>query len=189
MGPTVVIDAGHGGNDQGAKAKNPFCEEKRICLQTARLVKKYLDQLGFHVIMTRDTDAFIPLFRRIEIAKQSDAAIFVSIHFNSSRIPTASGIEIFFHDSKEEKQRSSLSKRLADSILTRVLRRTEAHSRGVKKGNLYVIRETSMPAVLLEGGFISHPQERVSLKSYEYQEKIARGIAEGIDHYFKKLKK
>lgn len=188
-GPTVVIDAGHGGNDQGAKAKNPFCEEKRICLQTARLVKKYLDQLGYHVIMTRNTDAFVPLSRRVEIAKQSDAEIFVSIHYNSSRVPTASGIEIFFYDSKQEKRRTVASKRLADSILTRVLRRTQAHSRGVKKGNLYVIRETSMPAVLLEGGFISNPTERTSLKSLEYQEKIARGVADGVDYYFKKLKK
>jgi len=187
--PTIVIDAGHGGNDQGAKAKNPFCEEKRICLQTARMVKKYLDQLGYHVVMTRNTDAFVPLSRRVEIAKQSDAALFVSIHFNSSRIPTASGVEVFFYDSKEEKRRAWASKRLADSILTRILRRTAAHSRGVKKGNLYVIRETSMPAVLVEGGFISNPAERSQLKSIDYQEKIARGVADGIDFYFKKSKK
>jgi N-acetylmuramoyl-L-alanine amidase len=158
-------------------------------LQTARLVKKYLDQLGYHVIMTRSNDAFVPLSRRVEIAKQSDAEIFVSIHFNSSRIPTASGIEIFFYDSSEEKRRTSASKKLADSILTRVLRRTTAHSRGVKKGNLYVIRETSMPAVLLEGGFISNPGERENLKSIDYQDKIARGVADGVDYYFKKLKK
>ncbi len=188
-GITVVIDAGHGGNDQGTKAKNPFCEEKRVCLQTARLVKKYLDQLGYHVIMTRSSDAFIPLFRRVEIAKQADAQAFISIHFNASRVPTASGMEIFFYDSKETKKRTILSKKLADSILTRVLRRTDAHSRGIKKGNLYVIRETSMPAVLLEGGFISNPEERAKLKSYEYLEKIARGVADGIDFYFKKGKK
>jgi N-acetylmuramoyl-L-alanine amidase len=186
---TVVIDAGHGGNDQGAKVKQPFCEEKRVCLQTARLVKKYLDQLGYHVIMTRTSDAFVSLPRRVEIAKQSDADIFVSIHFNSSRIPTASGVEIFFYDSSEEKRRTFASKRLADSILTRVLRRTTAHSRGVKKGNLYVIRETPMPAVLLEGGFITNPEEQENIKSIDYQDKIARGVADGIDYYFKKLKK
>lgn len=189
IGPTVVIDAGHGGNDEGAKVKNPFCEEKRLCLQTARLVKQYLDQLGYHVIMTRSTDAFIPLARRVEIAKQSNAEIFVSIHFNSSRVPTAAGVEIFFYDSKEEKRRTFASKRLADSILTRVLRRTAANSRGVKKGNLYVIRETSMPAVLLEGGFITNAGERANLRLPEYREKIARGVADGIDYYFKKLKR
>ena len=185
-GPTIVIDPGHGGRDHGARGQKPFCEEKRICLQTARLVKKYLDQLGYHVIMTRDTDAFIPLARRVEIAKQADSQLFVSIHFNSCKIPTVQGVEVWFHDSKELAKRASASKFLADSILTRVLRRTLANSRGVKKGNFYVIRETSMPAVIVEGGFISHPTERANLKQLEYQEKIARGVADGIDFYFRK---
>src|SRR5687767_11075767 len=85
MRPTIVIDAGHGGIDPGTKAQKPFCEEKRICLQSARLVKKYLDQLGYHVVLTRNTDTFVPLSRRVEIARQADAALFVSVHFNSSR--------------------------------------------------------------------------------------------------------
>lgn len=186
-GPTIVLDAGHGGRDQGTKGQKPFCEEKRVCLQTARLVKKYLDQLGYHVVMTRETDVFVPLARRVEIAKQADSQLFVSVHYNSCRSPTVQGVEIFFCDSKEEKKRSLASKRLADSILTRIIRRTSANSRGIKKGNhLYVIRETTMPAVLIEGGFISHPGERANLRSLEYQEKIARGIADGIDFYFRK---
>ncbi len=188
IGPTVVIDAGHGGQDHGARGQKPFCEEKRICLQTARLVKKYLDQLGYHVVMTRDTDAFIPLSRRVEISRQADSQLFVSLHFNSSRSPTAQGVEIFFYDSKEQKRRTVASKRLANSVLTRIIRRTSAHSRGVKQGNFYVIRETSMPSVLIEGGFISNPAERANLKSIDYQEKIARGIADGIDFYFRKKK-
>lgn len=187
-GPTIIIDPGHGGRDEGTKGDNPFCVEKRVCLQTARLVKKHLDQLGYHVVMTRETDAFIPLAKRVEIAKQADAQLFVSVHFNSCRSPLVQGVEIFFYDSKEAKKRSLASKKLAESILTRIIRRTSANSRGVKKGNhLYVIRETSMPAVLVEGGFISHPGERTSLRSAEYQEKIARGIADGIDFYFKKI--
>lgn len=184
-GPTIVIDAGHGGTDLGARAKFPFCEEKRVCLQTARLVKKYLDQLGYHVVMTRNTDAAISLSKRVEIASQARSSAFVSIHYNSSRNPIAQGIEIFYFDSKEEKTRAQSSKKLADSILPRLLRRTQAISRGVKKGNFYVIRETSMPAILIEGGFISNPTERALLKSRDYQEKIARGIADGIDQYFK----
>lgn len=183
--PTVVIDVGHGGTDRGARAHFPYCEEKRLCLLTARLVRQYLDQLGFHVVMTRNTDDFISLPKRVEIADQARANIFVSIHFNSSRSPEAEGVEIFFSDSKEDRARGTASRKLADSILSRVIRRTSAASRGVKKGNFYVIRETSMPAVLVEGGFISNPEERVLLKSRDYQEKIARGIADGIDQYFK----
>lgn len=187
--PTIVIDAGHGGRDRGAKAKAPFCEEKRLSLQTARLVKKYLDQLGYRVVMTRSTDTFLPLSRRVEIAHQAQCEIFVSIHFNASRNPTAQGIEIFFYDSKNDRTRSRLSKRLADAILPRLLRRTAATSRGVKKGNFYVIRETEVPAILIEGGFITNPKERSFLKNSSYQEKLARGIADGIDAYFKKSKR
>lgn len=183
--PTIVIDVGHGGTDRGARGHLPYCEEKKICLLTARLVRQYLDQLGYHVVMTRNTDHFISLPKRVEIASQADANIFVSVHFNSSRSPEAQGIEVFFCDSKEDKIRSTASRKLADSILSRVIRRTTAHSRGVKKGNFYVIRETSMPAVLVEGGFISNAEERNLLKSRDYQEKLARGIADGIDQYFK----
>ncbi|HSX11258.1 MAG TPA: N-acetylmuramoyl-L-alanine amidase [Chlamydiales bacterium] len=183
--PTVVLDVGHGGTDRGARGHLPYCEEKKICLLTARLVKQYLDQLGYHVVMTRNTDAFISLPRRVEIATQAQGNIFVSVHFNSSRSPEASGIEVFFHDSKENRPRTGASRKLADAVLSRVIRRTSAQSRGVKKGNFFVIRETSMPAILVEGGFISNPDERVLLKSRDYQEKIARGIADGVDQYFK----
>ena len=168
---TVVIDAGHGGNDRGTRSKMPFCEEKRLCLYTSRLVRQYLDQLGYHVIMTRDNDTFVPLPRRVEIAQQASSSIFVSI---------------LFCDSKEQKQKTSASKRLAEAILPRVIRRTAANSRGVKRANFFVIRETKMPAVLIEGGFISNPLELSQLKTREYQEKIARGIADGIDSYFKR---
>ena len=183
--PTIIVDIGHGGTDRGARAKSPFCEEKRLCLQTGRLVKKYLDQLGYKVIMTRTTDVFVPLPRRVEIADQAKGNLFVSIHYNSSRSPSAQGIEIFYCDSKDEKIRTSASKKLADSILSKVIRRTSATSRGVKKGNFLVIRETSMPAVLVEGGFISNPDERAQLKDPEYLDKIARGIADGVDQYYK----
>lgn len=185
VAPTIVIDAGHGGTDRGTRSKSPFCEEKRICLLTARLVKKYLDQLGYHVVMTRTTDAFVSLARRVEIASQASSSVFVSIHYNSARNPIAQGVEIFFYDSKADRTRTLASRRLAEAILPGLIRRTNAQSRGVKKGNYYVIRENPMPAIIIEGGFISNPQECALLKSFEYQDKIARGIADGIDRYFK----
>lgn len=182
--PTVVIDVGHGGTDRGARAHAPYCEEKKLCLLTARLVRQYLDQLGYRVIMTRNTDNFISLPRRVEMAAQAQGNIFVSIHFNSCRSPEVEGVEVFFSDAKGD-VRSHASRKLANAILSRVIRRTSAHSRGVKKGNFYVLRENTMPAVIVEGGFISNAEERVLLKSRDYQEKIARGIADGIDQYFK----
>ncbi len=185
---TVVLDVGHGGTDLGARAKPPYCEEKKLCLQTARLVKQHLTQLGYHVVMTRESDAYVSLARRVEIATQAGGDLFVSVHYNSTRNPIAQGIEVFFYDSKEDKGRATSSKKLADAVLSRVIRRTEAVSRGVKKGNFYVIRETSMPAILVEGGFISNPDERSQLRTREYQEKIAMGIADGVDRFLKKKK-
>lgn len=182
---TIVIDSGHGGEDRGTRANGPFCEEKRICLQTSKLVKKYLSQLGYRVIMTRSTDIYVPLPRRVEIAEQARASLFVSIHYNSAPSTQAKGIEVFYCESKEKKIRSAASKKLAETILSRVIQRTSATSRGVKKGNFFVLREASMPAIIVEGGFISNLEERIQLKDHEYIDKIARGIADGVDQYYR----
>jgi len=89
--------------------------------------------------------------RRGRLSKETKD-LFVSVHFNSTRNPIAKGLEIFYFDSKEDKSRANSSRKLADAVLSRIIWRTEAVSRGVKKGNFYVIRETSMPAILVEGG-------------------------------------
>ncbi len=183
--PTIVIDAGHGGTDLGARGRNPYCEEKKLALATARLVKKYLAQLGYHVVMTRSTDEFLSLERRVEIANRSNSDLFVSIHYNSSSTPSAKGVEVFFCESKALPKRAASSCKAAQTVLARVVRRTKSISRGVKKGNFHVIRETRMPAILVEGGFISNPQERSCLKDPFYLEQIARGVAEGVDAYFR----
>lgn len=183
---TVVIDAGHGGRNKGTCSKSPYCEEKRVCLQTARLVRKYLDQLGYHVVMTRDSDSFIPLPRRVEVSAQAASSVFVSIHYNHAKSPQAQGVEIFFYDSKKNPSRAASSKHLAEAILPGVIKRTGAASRGVKKGNFYVLRENTIPAILIEGGFLSNSQECLQIKNPKYQDKIARGIADGIDHYLKR---
>jgi N-acetylmuramoyl-L-alanine amidase len=190
-GAMIVLDPGHGGRDRGTKAQNPYCEEKKITLTTARLVKKYLIQLGYRVVMTRDSDADLTLAQRVEIATQADADLFVSIHFNSARNQTVSGVEVFFSESLPSGGGAAVSRipsarRLADSVLKRLIERTGAASRGVKRGNFYVIRETTMPSILIEGGFISNQDEREQLRTKEFQDKIARGIADGIDAYFKK---
>ncbi len=183
--PVIVIDAGHGGLDYGTKEKGPYCVEKRVALQTALLVRKYLDQLGYRVILTRSADIFIPLWRRVHTANKRNCALFVSVHFNSSPTKSAHGIEVFYCDRKKAQKCSKASKKLADRVLKQVIHRTKAKSRGTKQGNFYVIRETKIPAVLVEGGFISNYTERCKLKKTQYLDKLARGIADGVDRYFK----
>jgi N-acetylmuramoyl-L-alanine amidase len=180
--PLIVLDAGHGGTDEGAKI-NAFME-KKISLQTALLTKKHLEELGYRVLMTRSRDVFLPLQRRVSIANKTKGSLFVSLHFNSSPSPDAQGIEIFYFDSKEM-WRTRASKRLANCILYRLIDQTEAISRGIKQGNFHVIRETDMPAVLVEGGFITNKEERGKLRDKEYLDRLAVGIAQGIDKYMK----
>jgi N-acetylmuramoyl-L-alanine amidase len=180
--PLIVIDAGHGGTDEGAKV-NHFME-KKLALTTALLTMKHLEELGYRVVMTRSRDVFLPLPRRVSIANKAKGSLFVSVHFNSSPSVEAKGIEIFYYDSKEM-WRTRASKRLASCILHRVIDQTDAVSRGIKQGNFHVIRETEMPAVLVEGGFITNREERSLLRDKEYLDRLAVGIAKGIDKYMK----
>ncbi len=180
--PLVIIDAGHGGTDEGAKV-NAFME-KKLALTTALLAKKHLEELGYRVIMTRSRDVYLPLQRRVAIANKTKGSLFVSVHFNSSPSREAKGIEIFYFDSKEL-WRTRASKRLAGCILHRVIGQTDALSRGIKQGNFHVIRETDMPAVLVEGGFITNRDERGKLREKEYLDRLAIGIAQGVDRYMR----
>jgi N-acetylmuramoyl-L-alanine amidase len=180
--PLIILDPGHGGSDEGAKVH--YFMEKRLTLMTTLLVRKYLEEMGYRVIMTRSKDVFIPLYRRVSIANKTKAILFASIHYNSSPSADAHGIEVFYHGGSDTK-RSKESRSLATSVLTELIFHTTAHSRGVKNGNFHVIRETSMPAILIEGGFMTNSEERANLRDKHYLEKIAKGIAFGIDKHVK----
>jgi N-acetylmuramoyl-L-alanine amidase len=178
----IVLDAGHGGSDEGASMQS--CQEKRVALSTTLMTKKQLEALGYRVLLTRSRDIYLSLPRRVSIANKAQGALFVSIHYNASRSKAAQGIEVYYPSTKEL-WRSHASKRLANCILHYLLDETEALSRGVKEGNFHVIRETEMPAVLVEGGFITNQDERTLLKDRDYLNRIAKGIAQGIDKYLK----
>ncbi len=178
--PLVVIDAGHGGSDEGAKVQTVM--EKRITLTTALLTKKHLEKLGYRVILTRSRDIFVSLQKRVAIANKSKAVAFVSIHFNSSPNRSAKGIEIYYYDAKDH-NRTRASKKLANTILHEIVDQTEASSRGVRRGNFFVVRETAMPAILVEGGFMTNYDERFHLKDRKYLDKIAQGISLGIQKH------
>ena len=180
--PLVALDAGHGGFDLGACHQST--EEKDLALSTTLLLKRNLNEMGYRVILTRNRDIFVPLKERVKLANDAKSKVFVSIHYNAAQSKQAKGIEVFYYN-KGEKLRIDSSKQLASVVLSKMLHNTGALSRGVKHGNFLVIRETKMPAILIEGGFITHPDERSSLNSFNYRENLARAVAEGIDAYFK----
>jgi N-acetylmuramoyl-L-alanine amidase len=184
--PTIVLDAGHGGIDKGAKIKYPYVEEKRLTLSTVLTAKKYLEQLGYRVILTRSKDLFVPLKRRVDFANNAKAELFVSVHFNSCPNKIAHGIEIYFHNSLENKRKAKTSQNLAYCILSDVVKKTTAKSRGVKKGKFCVVRDTKMPSILIEAGFLTNPNERDNIRKGPYLNKISLGIAQGVDNFVKK---
>lgn len=184
--PKIVIDAGHGGKDLGALSKSsPSYQEKTLNLTTALMLNTFLKKMGYQTILTRGEDFFVPLDLRAAIANSNDAALFVSVHYNSAPSVQAEGVEVFFYQSEENIKRSDASKALANNVLERVVASTECKSRGVKHGNFAVIRETSMPAILIEGGFVTNQNDLLKLKSPGYLKTLAGSIALGINDYLK----
>jgi len=182
---TIVVDAGHGGHDKGAHSTKPQYQEKRLALATSFWLRDQLQRMGYRVVMTRSSDVFIELPDRAQIANEASANLFVSVHFNSSPNGSADGIEVFYYapNKPAEANRSRLSKQFAEQVVAQVTQATSARSRGAKEGDWAVLRKTHMPAILVEGGFLTHAAERKLLLTPEYLKKLAWGMAQGIDSY------
>jgi N-acetylmuramoyl-L-alanine amidase len=192
--PTIVIDAGHGGQDPGTKGNGLV--EKDLTLDMAFRVEKQLQMNGFRTFLTRKDDTFVSLADRAELANKFDYSIFVSIHFNNSISSSASGLETFYASEKippepewswagffgRRKPLESLDngENLAGLIQTALVTRTEAENRGAKGRAFYVIRHTRAPAVLVEGGFLSNAFEARLIANPEYRERLASAVVEGV---------
>lgn len=196
--PTVVIDPGHGGKDEGATANGLV--EKNLSLDVAQRVEKILKPFNFPVILTRRDDIFIPLEERAAIANRLENAVFVSIHFNHARDRVSTGVETFYAPAKvlpndpltwvgffnkPETPPLDNGETLAGFIQASLVLRTDAVNRGIKSRELYVVRHTRCPAVLVEGGFINNPLEATLISNGEYRQRLASAIAEGIMSYQK----
>jgi N-acetylmuramoyl-L-alanine amidase len=133
--------------------------------------------------MSRRNDSYIPLHYRVELAEKSKAVIFVSIHTNSCPNKRISGAEIYFYANPKNSPRVKSSKQLAICIGRRFAASLPIKPRGVKAGNLYVIRETTMPAVLIESAFMTNAGEARLLTLPSFKTKLALAIAKGVDDY------
>jgi len=167
---TVIIDPGHGGHDKGGQWGRVY--EKHLALDTSVRIEGHLKSMGFRTVLTRRSDYFISLPQRTNIANRYKGAIFVSVHYNYTWKQQVSGLETFYHTAN--------SKRLAQLVQQGMLRRVRAVDRGAKFARYYVIRNCSIPSILVECGFVSNTAERNRMKSAWYRDSIARGIAEGI---------
>ena len=167
----VVIDAGHGGFDRGG-IPGQSVPEKEMTLDVAQRLKALLADSGYRVIMTRDSDVFVPLATRVSIANSYQNAIFICIHFNSAKRVGADGIETYFYS------RDSLP--LASAVHYFVAGGAPSPNRGVRRRGYYVLRKTRVPAVLVECGFLTNPNEAQYVQNASYRQKLAEEIAAGI---------
>jgi N-acetylmuramoyl-L-alanine amidase len=170
---TVIIDPGHGGHDKGGQWGRVY--EKHLALDTSVRLESHLKKMGYNTVMTRRSDYFVSLPGRMTAANNYKNSIFISIHYNYTWKQHVSGIETFYH-SKE-------SKKLADDVHGGVMSRVKVVDRGVKYARYYVIRNCSMPSILVEGGFVSNSNERSRMKTAWFRDAIARGIADGVQRF------
>lgn len=186
--PLVVLDAGHGGYDPGAVGPTGY-QEKTANLGIALRAKGALEALGYRVILTRSTDVALgpdlisDLQGRVDIANNNRADVFVSIHNNSAGAG-ARGTETYYYRNPETGASDPKSQALATLIQQETVKRVATSDRGAKGANFFVLRRTNMTAALLEGAFISDPGEEALLKTADFQQKLAEGVAAGIKAYF-----
>ncbi len=178
----VVIDPGHGGPDPGAIGIGGL-REKDIVIDVSRQVKAKLEQQGVGVVLTRPDDRDLDLEPRVQIAKRVNATVFVSIHANAISMsrPDINGVETFYYS-------SWLSGRLASVIHRNVLQATGSADRGIRSARFYVLRRTTMPAVLVEVGFVTGRDDSPRLATENYRTLLADSIARGILEYLQKVR-
>ena len=173
----VVIDPGHGGKDPGAIGIGGT-REKDIILPISLRVAEVLQQNGVQVLLTRDSDYFVSLPGRVQMAERANADVFVSIHANSVGLnrPEVSGLETYYYD-------SGLG--LARAVHNRILQSVNVRDRRVRKARFYVLRKISMPSILVETGYLTGREDIAKLRNPTYQNQMAEAIAQGILQYLR----
>ena len=197
---TVVLDPGHGGHDKGQVSR--YGAEKDFALDVARKLRPILQAKGLRVIMTREGDYFVPLEVRAKIANSAHSAIFVSIHFNATNDdPNATGFEIFSFTPRGAPSTSdgvvaassvnmqpgssvdAQSMALSACVYHSLLGHLPEYDRGIKRARFAVLRLTKVPAVLIEGGFLTERGESKLISNKDWRARLAGAIGIGIENY------
>ena len=174
----VMIDPGHGGKDPGAVGIGGL-KEKDVILPISKKVAEILRKNGVNAVLTRNSDFFVSLKGRVNMAERRSADLFVSIHANSMGLsrPDINGLEVYYYNS---------GKRLADTVRKDITRKVKIRDRGIRRARFYVLRKTSMPAILVETGYVTGREDAVKLKQGWFRNQMAEGIADGILRYLKR---
>ena len=196
---TVVLDAGHGGKDPGTMSRSGY-KEKDLALDIVLRVKAHLAAAGIRVVLTRDSDRFWELEDRPYLASRGGGDLFVSLHMNSALSRSVQGIETFVtaaencpptaesklggrYPAVPNNQFNHSNTVLGNQLQRAVIGISRAEDRGLKHARFVVLRNSAMPAALIECGFLSNAQEAQKLATPSYRETVALGIAQGILNY------
>lgn len=194
---TIFLDPGHGGRDSGAYYYN--VAEKDLNMQVYRKLRKKLEELGYKVLTSRDSDIDVDFVtERSRMVNKTNSDIFISIHFNATgnAYSKSSGIQTYSYSDDPDypskinpywhnhPDRMSESKRLAAAIHSSLLAETGAKDAGLLERSFAVLRETAKPAVLLELGYIDNFAENQQIRDSHYQDKLVAGIVKGIQKYY-----
>lgn len=174
-GLTIVVDAGHGGNDHGTTGQRGT-EEKGITLKTATLLASKLSAAGANVVMTRESDEYVALRKRVSIAHQYEADAFISLHYDATDDSSINGFTSYYMNSNQ--------KGLAEAIHDGLSSKIDLRDRGTQQGNYLVLRENRQRAVLIELGYLSNASEERAITTAKFREQATLGIYQGILNYF-----
>ncbi|MDD4017174.1 MAG: N-acetylmuramoyl-L-alanine amidase [Kiritimatiellae bacterium] len=198
----ILLDPGHGGDDNGACSENPPLKEKELTLALAKRIAGHLKKAGLHVDLTRTRDSTLTLAERVRLARKKKADIFLSIHANHAGNTEATGVETYVlppsgYPGTAEGSRPrgwQIGNRndyhntlLGFSIHSKLAVQTNATDRGLKRQSFFVLRETGCPAVLLEFGFLSNRGETLRMLTSSWQEQCAAAVTAGVTAYAKRL--
>ncbi len=187
-GLTVALDPGHGGYDGGARARDSGVWEKELTLQIAEAVEDALAERGAAVVLTRTEDICLAeggagkarkradLQKRLETAENAGADVFLSIHLNEYRDRRESGPQVFYQRGADAGR--LLAGALQESLIARL---QPERQRAANAGDYYVLRNTALPAALVECGFLSNAAEERKLLDAAYQQRIALAVADGLE--------
>lgn len=187
----IVIDPGHGGSDSGAIGPNKT-QEKTITLAIGQKLKALLEKAGAKVVMTRQTDVDVygpnasatnELQARSNVANNNKADLFLCLHIDAFSQPSAGGITTHYY------QKTGYDAMLAQNIQDQLDNITSFSDRGTKASGFYVLKHTDMPAVLIEMGFISNPDEERMLNTPQMQQQLGQSIVQGLDTFFAQASK
>ncbi|MGX4670879.1 N-acetylmuramoyl-L-alanine amidase [Cerasibacillus sp. JNUCC 74] len=174
-GYNIMLDPGHGGNDPGSIGVDGM-EEKILTLATTHEIAKQLESIGANVLLTRSKDEYVSLEDRVAISKAYLTHVFISVHYNAFADASAQGLNTFYY--------SNADKELAKHVHRNLTSKVNLQDRGVVQKNYYVLRNNTAPAILLELGFITNPDDIRIIQTNQFKREVAEGITNGLQHYF-----